>query len=101
MLRNSPARSWLAAGGADESVIGARPRHAAGLPERNSSTSGWLGWALANGWGGRDLADDVVDAGLAAVFGSLLNANNTSAGLSPDNVPSNDKVFRTTFPYLA
>jgi hypothetical protein len=71
------------------------------FPNRNPSTSGWLGWALANGWGGRNLADDVVDAGLAAVFGSLLNGSNTSPGLSSDNVGANDKSFSTTFPYLA
>ena len=71
------------------------------FPNRNPSTSGWLGWALANGWGGRNLADDVVDAGLAAVFGSLLNGSNTSPGLSTDNVGANDKTFTATFPYLA
>ena len=71
------------------------------FPNRNPSSSGWLGWALANGWGGRNLADDVVDAGLAAVFGSLLNGSNTSPGLSSDNVGANDKTFSTTFPYLA
>ena len=71
------------------------------FPNRNPSTSGWLGWALANGWGGRNLADDVVDAGLAAVFGSLLNGSNTSPGLASDNVGANDKPFATTFPYLA
>ena len=71
------------------------------FPNRNPSTSGWLGWALANGWGGRNLSDDVVDAGLAAVFGSLLNASNTSPGLSTDNVGANDKAFTSTFPYLA
>src|SRR5687768_3002037 len=71
------------------------------FPNRNPSTSGWLGWALANGWGGRNLSDDVVDAGLAAVFGSLLNGSNTSPGLSTDNVAANDKAFTTTFPYLA
>ena len=70
-------------------------------PNRTPSTSGWLGWALANGWGGRNLADDVVDAGLAAVFGSLLNGSNTSPGLASDNVSANDKTFSTTFPYLA
>jgi hypothetical protein len=70
------------------------------FPNRNPSTSGWLGWALANGWGGRNLADDVVDAGLAAVFGSLLNGSNTSPGLASDNVGANDKAFTTTFPYL-
>jgi hypothetical protein len=71
------------------------------FPNRNPTTSGWLGWALANGWGGRNLADDVVDAGLAAVFGTLLNGSNTSPGLSSDNVGANDKPFATTFPYLA
>jgi hypothetical protein len=71
------------------------------FPNRMPSTSGWLGWALANGWGGRNLADDVVDAGLAAVFGSLLDASNTSPGLASDNVSANDKAFSTSFPYLA
>ena len=71
------------------------------FPNRTPSTSGWLGWALANGWGGRNLSDDVVDAGLAAVFGTLLNGSNTSPGLSTDNVGANDKAFTTTFPYLA
>jgi hypothetical protein len=71
------------------------------FPNRNPATSGWLGWALANGWGGRNLADDVVDAGLAAVFGNLLDPDNTSPGLSSDNVSANDKAFSTTFPYLA
>lgn len=71
------------------------------FPNRNPSTSGWLGWALANGWGGRNLADDVVDAGLAAVFGTLLNGSNTSPGLSSDNVGANDKTFSPSFPYLA
>jgi len=71
------------------------------FPNRNPSTAGWLGWALANGWGGRNLSDDVVDAGLAAVFGSLLNSSNTSPGLATDNVGANDKAFTSTFPYLA
>lgn len=68
--------------------------------DRDPGTSGWLGWALADGWGGRNLADDVVDAGLAATFGSLLSPDNVSPGLASDNVPS-DSPFRTTFPYLA
>ena len=71
------------------------------FPNRNPANSGWLSWALANGWGGRKLSDDVVDAGLMAVFGSLLNGSNTSPGLASDNVGANDKAFTTTFPYLA
>lgn len=70
-------------------------------PNRAANTSGWLSWALANGYGGRNLSDDVVDAGLAAVFGGLLDPSNTSPGLASDNVGSNDKAFLTTFPYLA
>jgi hypothetical protein len=70
------------------------------FPNRSPSTSGWLGWALANGWGGRNLADDVVDAGLGAVFGMLLDSVNASPGLASDNVAANDKGFTSTFPYL-
>lgn len=69
---------------------------------RAGSTAGWLTWALANGYGGRRLADDVVDAGLAAIFGTLLEAANA---LPPeyhtDNVGANNKAFLATFPYLA
>ena len=60
---------------------------------------GWLSWALADGWGGRTLADDVVDAGLMAVFGPLLDPDNVSPGLATDNVAS-DSQFQATFPYL-
>src|SRR6185295_14002370 len=67
---------------------------------KNTSTAGWLSWALADGWGGRKLSDDVVDAGLAAIFGSLLDPNNVSPGLTTDNVGS-DSQFLATFPYLA
>ena len=69
--------------------------------DKATNTAGWLSWALANGYGGRKLTDDVVDAGLAAIFGSLLSPNNVSPGLSTDNVGQNDKPFSTTFPYLA
>jgi hypothetical protein len=69
--------------------------------DKAGSSAGWLTWALANGYGGRKLNDDVVDAGLAAIFGPLLNPRNVSAGLSTDNVGANDKSFGTTFPYLA
>ncbi|MCC6317606.1 MAG: DUF4331 family protein [Gemmatimonadaceae bacterium] len=66
-----------------------------------ANTAGWLTWALADGYGGRKLADDVVDAGLAAIFGPLLSPANVSPALSTDNVNANDKPFGTTFPYLA
>lgn len=69
--------------------------------DRAANTAGWLSWALANGYGGRRLADDVVDAGLAAIFGPLLNAQNVTPPLTSDNVNANDKPFLTAFPYLA
>ncbi len=69
--------------------------------DKAANTAGWLSWALANGYGGRKLTDDVVDAGLAALFGSLLSPNNVSPGLATDNVNQNDKPFLATFPYLA
>ena len=73
---------------------------------RNPATSGWLSWALANGWGGRNLSDDVVDAGLSAIFGKIIVAdgaycNNFELPLCTDNVNANDKAFMRTFPYLA
>ena len=68
---------------------------------RAPNTAGWLTWALADGYGGRRLADDVVDAGLSALFGSLLSPDHVSPGLTTDNVAANDKAFGTTFPYLA
>ncbi len=68
--------------------------------DKAQSTAGWLTWALANGWGGRKLTDDVVAAGLSAIFGSLLDPSNVSPGLANDNVPS-DSPFTTTFPYVA
>lgn len=69
--------------------------------DKPGNTAGWLTWALANGYGGRKLTDDVVDAGLAAIFGSLLSPENVSPGLATDNVGANDSAFQTTFPYLA
>lgn len=65
------------------------------------NTAGWLTWALADGYGGRRLADDVVDAGLSAIFGPLLSPANVTPSLVSDNVGANDKPFGTTFPYLA
>ncbi len=69
--------------------------------DKTPTTAGWLTWALANGFGGRKLTDDVVDAGLMAIFGPLLDPNNVSAGLTTDNVNANDEAFLTSFPYLA
>jgi hypothetical protein len=72
-----------------------------------SSSAGWLSWALANGYGGRKLTDDVVDVGLSAIFSTLLS-NDPSAFCAPfqlplctDNVGANDKPFLAVFPYLA
>lgn len=71
------------------------------FPNRAPATSGWLTWALVNGYGGRNLSDDVVDAGLSAVFGNLLDpAQPVLAGLTSDNVPSSVRSFSATFPYL-
>lgn len=68
--------------------------------DKATSTAGWLTWALANGYGGRKLNDDVVDAGLAAIFGTLLDPNNTSPGLASDNVGASVRTFSSAFPYL-
>jgi uncharacterized protein DUF4331 len=69
--------------------------------DKATSSAGWLTWALANGWGGRRLTDDVVTAGLQAVFGALLDPNNTTPALADDHVDANDVAFSATFPYLA
>lgn len=73
---------------------------------KDPSTAGWLSWALANGWGGRKLTDDVVDLGLTAIFSSFLNPTNAycqpfQLPLCTDNVGANDKAFSPSFPYLA
>ncbi|MEP7345077.1 MAG: DUF4331 family protein [Gemmatimonadaceae bacterium] len=75
-------------------------------PSKDPNTAGWLSWALADGWGGRKLADDVTDVGLSAIFSSLLDPNGALCApfelpLCTDNVPANDKTFLTHFPYLA
>jgi Domain of unknown function (DUF4331) len=69
--------------------------------DKDTASAGWLTWALANGWGGRKLTDDVVTAGLQAIFGALLDPNNTSPALADDHVDANDVPFSATFPYLA
>ena len=72
------------------------------FPNRSPATAGWLSWALANGYGGRLLKDDVVDAGLTASFGNLLDPSApVLAGLTSDNVPPSVRTFSNTFPYLA
>lgn len=71
------------------------------FPNRAGNSAGWLSWALANGYGGRKLTDDVVDAGLTATFGNLLDPSATVlAGLTSDNVPMSTRSFLPTFPYL-
>lgn len=69
-----------------------------------ASTAGWLGYVFdPNAYGGRKLSDDVVDIGLAAIFGTLLDPNNASPGLATDNVGAfgGGPAPTTTFPYLA
>lgn len=73
--------------------------------DKPQSGAGWLTWALANGYGGRKLTDDVVDTGLSAIFSDLLDATQFvckpgALPLCTDNVGSHS-AFTTTFPYLA
>jgi hypothetical protein len=75
-------------------------------PSKPPASAGWLSWALANGWGGRKLSDDVVDLGLTAIFSSFLNPTGALCApfqlpLCTDNVNANDVAFSPTFPYLA
>ena len=69
--------------------------------DKPTTGAGWLTWALANGYGGRKLNEDVVDAGLSALFGPLLSTANQTPQLASQHLPTNDKPFLTTFPYLA
>ena len=73
---------------------------------KDPSTAGWLSWALAGGYGGRKLSDDVVDLGLTAIFSSFFTPTGASCApfqlpLCTDNVGANDRPFSSTFPYLA
>ena len=71
------------------------------FPNRDGASAGWLSWALAAGYGGRTLKDDVVDAGLTAIFGKLLDPNATVlTGLTSDNISTSVRTYGTTFPYL-
>jgi Domain of unknown function (DUF4331) len=73
--------------------------------DKAASSAGWLTWALANGYGGRKLTDDVVDTGLSAIFSDLLDA--TQAVCKPGELPlCTDNVgphstLSSAFPYLA
>jgi len=70
-------------------------------PNRAGNTAGWLSWALAAGYGGRTIKDDVVDAGLTAIFGKLLDPSATVLpGLTSDNISTSTRTYPTTFPYL-
>jgi hypothetical protein len=72
-------------------------------PNRAGTNAGWLTWALAPGvgYGGRKLTDDVVDVGLASVFGNALDAAQpVLAGLASDNVAATVRTFPSAFPYL-
>jgi hypothetical protein len=68
--------------------------------DKAPSTAGWLTWALANGYGGRKLTDDVVADGLDAIFGTLIESSgNSCPALCNDNVgPHTD--YQASFPYL-
>ena len=73
--------------------------------DKATSSAGWLSWALANGWGGRKLSDDVVDTGLTAIFSDLLDPTQFvckpgALPLCTDNVASHS-TFSSTFPYVA
>lgn len=70
-------------------------------PTKAGGTAGWLSWALAAGYGGRKLTDDVVDAGTAAIFGTLLSPTGAIPALVGDNINVSQKPFLATFPYLA
>lgn len=72
--------------------------------DKAANTAGYLSYVLnPNAYGGRLLANDVVDISLLAVFGPLLDPANVSAGLVSDNVPAfgGGPTPTATFPYLA
>jgi hypothetical protein len=72
-----------------------------------AASAGWLAYVFTpTAYGGRRLQDDVVDAGLSAIFGTLVTNDatgqaNCAARLCSDFVPVNDVAFSATFPFLA
>ena len=76
--------------------------------DQPQTTAGYLSYVLSGtgkGYGGRKLADDVVDISLTAIFSDLLDPTQAvckpfTLPLCTDNVPSHGG-FSTTFPYLA
>src|SRR5712691_1039772 len=68
--------------------------------DKDPGTAGWLSWALANGWGGRKLTDDVVDAGLDAIFGRSSTRTTRAPGCqrttSPPMTSRSARRFRTS-----
>ena len=76
--------------------------------DQPQSSAGYLSYVLSGtgkGFGGRKLADDVVDISLTAVFSDLLDPTQAvckpfTLPLCTDNVPSHGG-FTSTFPYLA
>jgi hypothetical protein len=72
--------------------------------DKATTTAGWLSWALSNGYGGRQLSDDVVDTGLSAIFSDLLDPTQFvckpgTLPLCTDNIGTHSK-YLTTFPYV-
>jgi hypothetical protein len=72
--------------------------------DKPASSAGWLSWALANGYGGRTLSNDVVDTGLSGIFSDLLDPTQAvckpgALPLCTDNVGSHS-TFSSSFPYL-
>jgi len=71
-------------------------------PSASPSRFGVLGNDLAGFPNGRRLTDDVVDIELRVIAGALLPADKGGKQIPlGDGVDSNDKPFRTTFPYVA
>jgi len=70
-------------------------------PAANPNRMGVLGNDLAGFPNGRRLTDDVLDVTLQAAEGALLPGHPAAVDSLGDNVHTNDRAFRTTFPYVA